>query len=246
MTAVKLTTIYITDLKTTLTGLVNAGHFTVIDNADATISDVIAALDNLKTGETAFTNGMAPYNDFTAYHKYCTGHLWCRNAHSRFITCKSHINADSCKSMPVQKHCCSPIITSAKTALETAYPNTTTTSFQHMQHSEHRFRRWRLQRLSVVDPQSERTISDVLHSQCKLTDAKTAALKLYWQTEQQKPHSSIPQKLNLKLHWVPILMLSHALLLQSIHITKFIHTEWITGDRWYCEKHSLCWWHRQS
>lgn len=39
----------------------------MIDNADATISEAVTALDNLKAGETAFTSGMAPYNDFTAY-----------------------------------------------------------------------------------------------------------------------------------------------------------------------------------
>lgn len=122
MTAVTDDNGYITDLKTTLTGLINAGQ-TVIDNADATIPDVIAALDNLKTGETAFTTGMTPYNDFTAYISTVQATYDAETRTAVFInTVKATLNDALTAAINARTSIAvSADITSAKTALETAY-----------------------------------------------------------------------------------------------------------------------------
>jgi hypothetical protein len=124
MTAVTDDNGYITDLKTTLTGLINAGQ-TVIDNADATIPDVIAALDNLKTGETAFTTGMTPYNDFTAYISTVQATYDAETRTAVFInTVKATLNDALTAAINARTSIAvSADITTAKTALETAYTN---------------------------------------------------------------------------------------------------------------------------
>jgi hypothetical protein len=124
MTAVTDDNGYITDLKTTLTGLINAGQ-TVIDNADATIPDVIAALDNLKTGETAFTTGMTPYNDFTAYISTVQATYDAETRTAVFInTVKATLNDALTAAIKARTSIAvSADITTAKTALETAYTN---------------------------------------------------------------------------------------------------------------------------
>jgi hypothetical protein len=124
MTAVTDDNGYITDLKTTLTGLINAGQ-PVIDNADATIPDVIAALDNLKTGETAFTTGMTPYNDFTAYISTVQATYDAETRTAVFInTVKATLNDALTAAIKARTSIAvSADITTAKTALETAYTN---------------------------------------------------------------------------------------------------------------------------
>lgn len=122
MTAVTDNNGYITNLKATLTGLVNAGQ-TLIDNTEATISEAVTALDNLKAGETAFTSGMAPYNDFTAYINTVQASYDAEMRTATFITTvkgtlNSAIgNANNARTTIAEL----TDITSAKTALETAY-----------------------------------------------------------------------------------------------------------------------------
>jgi len=57
---------YITGIKSTLNGYVNAAQV-VIDNASATIEEATSALSNIEAGNSTFTAAIAPYNDFTTY-----------------------------------------------------------------------------------------------------------------------------------------------------------------------------------
>ncbi|MBN2765926.1 MAG: RICIN domain-containing protein [Paludibacteraceae bacterium] len=113
---------YIAGLKSTLTGLVNAAQ-AVIDNSEATISEAGTALDNLKAGETAFSDGMTPYNDFTAY--ISTVHT-AYNAEMRTATFITTVKGTLNSAIGNANNARTTIaeladITSAKTALETAY-----------------------------------------------------------------------------------------------------------------------------
>ena len=121
MTAASDSNPYITGIKSTLTGYVNAAQ-AVIDNSSATIEEASTALSNIQSGNAAFSTAMTPYNSFLTYIATVQSTYNAEVRTATFITTiKNTLNTAIQDATTARTTISSEVdITSAKTALQNA------------------------------------------------------------------------------------------------------------------------------